>query len=285
MPVPAKRSFETPSERFVAPGIVADVVELADSAISRVVYEPGVHCPQISHEGKATCTAHHTGVVLQGKLHVEMADGSVLEIGPNEVFDVPPDHDGWAIGEMPLLAVSWAGFRSWAPERNGERVLLTILVSDIVGSTEMAVAMGDAEWKESLARHYRGVRDILDRHRGREVGTTGDGFLAAFDGAGRAVEAAVRIRDRSADEGLPVRVGIHSGEVEVVGDDLRGVTVHETTRIASAAGANEILVSGITRALAAGATFEFEPRGSHQLKGFAEPRDLFAVATEHHVGV
>lgn len=283
MPAPAKRSFETPNERFQVPGIVADVVELADSTISRVVYEPGTHCPQISYEGKTSCSAHHTGLVLEGRLHMEMDDGSILEVGPNEVFDIPPGHDGWAVGDVPLLAVSWAGFRSWMPERSGDRVLLTLLFTDIVGSTELAVAMGDEAWKETLAKHYRGVRSVLDRHRGREVSTVGDGFLAAFDGAARAIEAAVAIRDRSIDEGLAIRVGAHSGEVEVVGDDLRGVTVHEAARIAAAAEPNEILVSDITRLLAAGAPVGFEARGSHELKGFSEPRDLYAVAAPSSV--
>ncbi len=260
-------------------GIVADVVELADSTISRVVYEPGIHCPQISQEGKLSCSAHHTGVVLEGRLHVEMADGSVIDVGPHEVFDVPPGHDGWADGETPLLAVSWAGFKSWMPEGAGERVLLTVLFTDIVGSTERAVSMGDEAWKDTLARHNQGVRTILDRYRGREITTTGDGFLAAFDGAARAIEAAVGIRDRSRTEGLPIRAGVHSGEVDVVGDDLRGVTVHEAARIAAAAGAGEILVSEVTRLLAVGVSANFESRGLHELKGFNEPRSLFAVAS------
>ncbi|HWB89240.1 MAG TPA: adenylate/guanylate cyclase domain-containing protein [Acidimicrobiia bacterium] len=280
MPAPAKRSFETPDERFEVPGILADVVELADSTISRVVYQPGTHCPQISFEGKATCSAHHTGLVLQGKLHIEMGDGSTLEVGPNEVFDIPGGHDGWAVGDDPLLAVSWAGFRSWMPERTGDRVLLTLVFTDIVGSTGLAVSMGDDLWTETLARHYRGIRSILDRFRGREVTTVGDGLLAAFDGAARAIDAAVAMRDRAFEEGLAIRIGAHSGEVEVAGDDLRGVTVHEAARIAAAAGPNEILVSDITRLLAGGASARFESRGPHELKGFSESRELFAVADE-----
>ena len=94
-------------------------------------------------------------------------------------------------GDEPFVSVHWAGFRSWVPERSGERVLLTLLFTDIVGSTERAVAIGDTAWREALAAHYRSIRPILDRYRGREVATTGDGLLAAFDGAGRAIEAAL----------------------------------------------------------------------------------------------
>jgi class 3 adenylate cyclase len=274
---PTRKSFDAPDERIDVPGITADVVEMADATISRSVFQPGVHCPQISQEGRPTCAAHHTGYVIEGRMHVEMADGSVIEVGPNDVFDIPPDHDGWATDERPLVTVNWAGFRSWVPERSGERVLVTLLFTDIVGSTERAVTLGDQAWRELLARHNRGVRSILDRFRGREVSTTGDGFLAAFDGAGRAIMAAIAIRDQASRDGLSIRAGVHSGEVEVVGDDLRGVAVHEAARIAAAAAPDEVLVSETTRLLASGAAVSFEVRGPFELKGLSGPRTLFAV--------
>jgi len=275
---PSKKSFDAPDQRIDAPGITADVVEMADSTVFRSVFQPGIHCLQISRDGQPTCLAHHTGVVVEGRLHVEMADGSVIDVGPNEVFDIPPGHDGWTVSDDPLLAVSWAGFGSWLAERSGERVLLTLLFTDIVGSTERAVMLGDRAWRDLLAEHNRGVRFVLDRYRGREVNTTGDGFLAAFDGAGRAIEAAVAIRHRSSQDGLPIRAGVHSGEVEIVGADLRGVTVHEAARISAAAEPDEILVSEATRLLAGGASFDFEARGPFELKGLPGPRTLYAVA-------
>jgi class 3 adenylate cyclase len=122
------------------------------------------------------------------------------------------------------------------------------------------------------------VRDTLDRYRGREVNTTGDGFLAVFDSAGRAIHAAGSIRERSGAIELPVRAGIHTGEVEVVGDDVRGIAVHEAARIAAAAGANEIFVSGTTFALAATGDIAFENRGEFDLKGLDGARTLYAVA-------
>ena len=277
MGVPAKKSFDAPDEHIAVPGIVADVVELADTTISRSVFEPGTHCPAISQEGKAIFLAHHTGYVLEGRLHIEMQDGSVIEAGPNEVFDIPPGHDGWATGDSPFVSVNWAGFHTWVPERGGGRVVLTLLFTDIVGSTERAVAVGDSAWGELLAAHYRAVRVVVDRFRGREVNTSGDGFLVAFDGAGRAIEAAIAIRDRARGDGLSIRAGVHSGEVEVAGNDLRGVTVHEAARIAAAAGTDEILVSEGTRLLAAGPSFDFEPRGAFELKGLPGPRTLFTV--------
>ncbi len=278
MAAPSKKSFDAPDERIDVPGIIADVVEMADSTISRSVFQPGTHCPQISYEGKPTCAAHHTGYVIEGTMHVDMADGSVIEIGPNDVFDVPPGHDGRVTGDRPMVILSWAGFRSWSPERSGERVLVTLLFTDIVGSTERAVALGDRAWRDLLAQHYRGVRTVLDRYRGREVSTTGDGFLATFDGAARAIEAAVAIRDQASRDGLSVRAGVHSGEVEIAGGDVRGVTVHEAARIASSASAREILVSETTRLLASGSPWTFESRGAFELKGLPGSRELFAVA-------
>jgi class 3 adenylate cyclase len=274
---PIKKSFGDPDQQIEVPGVTASAVEMADSIISRNVFQPGAHCPQISHEGKPLCTAHHTGMVLSGRLHVEMQDGSVIEVGPDEVFDIPPGHDGWVVGDDPMVNVTWAGFGSWVPDRSGERVLLTLLFTDIVGSTEQAAALGDRAWREVLARHYRVVRDVLDRHRGREINTAGDGFLASFDGAGRAIEAALAIRARTIADGLAVRIGVHSGEVELAGADVRGLTVHEAARIAGVAGSDEILVSEATRLLAGGGSFAFEERGPFQLKGFDGARTLYAV--------
>jgi class 3 adenylate cyclase len=273
----AKKSFARPDQRVELPGITAVVVEMSDATISRSVFQPGTHCPQISHEGRPLCMAHHAGYVVTGRLHVEMQDGSVIEVGPDEVFDVPPGHDGWATGDEPMVSVGWGGFRSWLPARSGERVLVTLLFTDIVGSTERAVALGDAAWAQLLAKHYRAVRAELDRYRGREVTTVGDGFLAVFDGAARAIEAAAAIAGRADADGLAIRAGVHSGEVELVGADVRGVTVHEAARIAALAGPGEVLVSETTRILAGGSRVAFVDRGRHDLKGLPGARQVFAA--------
>lgn len=279
-----KKNLDTPDERLEFEGVAANVVQVADAAISRSVFQPGAHCAlggrRIlgNRRAEESCQAHHSGVVLEGNLHIEMDDGSVLDVGPNEVYDIPPGHDGWTTSEEPLLAINWSGVRSWLPEpESGDRVLATLLFTDIVGSTETAVRLGDTAWRELLGRHYRDVRNVLDRQRGREVTTTGDGFLAVFDGAARAVRAAVGIRDGARALGIEVRTGIHTGEVEVVGDDVRGVAVHEAARIAAAASAGEILVSATTSQLASGSGFTFEERGERELKGLDGPRSLFAV--------
>jgi class 3 adenylate cyclase len=282
-----KKNLDEPDERIDVEGVAADVVQVADAAISRNVFQPGAHCALGgrtligNHRAEQSCQAHHSGVVLSGNLHIEMDDGSLLDVGPNEVYDIPPGHDGWVVSPEPMVAINWSGVRSWLPEpAAGDRVLATLLFTDIAGSTETAVRMGDAGWRELLGRHNRAARNVLDRHRGREVKTTGDGFLAVFDGAGRAVRAAIGIREGGRDLGLGIRAGIHTGEVEVVGDDVRGVAVHEAARVAAAAEAGEILVSATTYQLAMGSGLSFEERGERELKGFDGVRTLYALTTD-----
>jgi class 3 adenylate cyclase len=132
------------------------------------------------------------------------------------------------------VTLEFAGVHGWAkPAEAGERFVTTLLVTDIVDSTKVAVRLGDAAWKELLARHNEGVRIQLDRFRGVEVYTTGDGFLAFFDGAARAVRCAAALRDGALQDGLQIRAGVHSGEVERDAGNLRGVAVHAVTRIAA----------------------------------------------------
>ena len=144
-----------------------------------------------------------------------MEDGARRIVRAGEAFDIPPGHLSRVVGNEPYVCIEFVGVRGWAkPPEAGERVVATLLVTDIVGSTDVAVRLGDAAWKELLARHGDGVRRELDRFRGLEATTTGDGFLAFFDGAARAVQCAGAIRDRAAAEALPIRAGVHSGEVE-----------------------------------------------------------------------
>jgi class 3 adenylate cyclase/mannose-6-phosphate isomerase-like protein (cupin superfamily) len=280
-----KKSLDAPDEQVEFEGINAAIVEVGDATISRNIFQPGAHCAvggrrlAGNHRTGESCQAHHVGVVLEGRLHVEMDDGSMLEIGPNEVFDIPPGHDGWVVSEEPLRGIDWSGVRTWLPgPASGDRVVATLLFTDIVGSTEAAVRLGDRAWRELLGRHNQEVRDQLDRFRGREIGTTGDGFLAVFDGAVRAVRAAMGIRESARALGLEVRAGLHTGEVEVVGDDVRGAGVHEAARIAAAAAAGEILVSATTAQLATDSSLTFEDRGEHEFKCLAGQRTVYAVS-------
>ena len=156
------------------------------------------------------------------------------------------------------------------------RILATLLFSDLVESTVIASQRGDVAWRELLSRHFEAVRAQLERFGGREVKTTGDGFLATFAGPAQALHCAVAICRAANREGLHLRAGVHVGEVELVGSDIRGVAVHEAARIMATAGEDEILVSDITRALALPSGLVFEDRGLHTLKGFPGQWRLFA---------
>ena len=142
-----------------------------------------------------------------------------------------------------------------------------MLFTDIVGSTELVRTLGDTRWRALLSTYLETARGELERYGGREVATTGDGMLATFDGPARALHCAAAVRAAARSENLHIRAGVHVGEVELVGDDVRGVAVHEAARIMAAAGEDEILVSDLTRALASSAGLGFEDRGTHELKG------------------
>lgn len=158
-----------------------------------------------------------------------------------------------------------------------ERVLATILFTDIVGSTDLAARLGDTAWRELLERHHAIVRRELARFHGRELDTAGDGFFAAFDGPARAVQAAAALREPLAAIGLDVRAGLHTGECEVSDGKIVGIAVSIGARISSLAGPGEVLVSRTVRDLVAGSGLRFEDRGEHQLKGIPDAWHLFAV--------
>jgi class 3 adenylate cyclase len=160
-----------------------------------------------------------------------------------------------------------------------DRVLATVLFTDIVDSTRRVAEMGDRDWHAMLDAHDVIVRSQLARFRGREVNTSGDGFLAMFDGPQRAIRSAMAIRDAVRALGIEVRAGLHTGECEVRGDDIGGIAVHIGARVSALAGPNDVLVSSTLRDLVIGSGLEFEGRGAHQLKGVPGEWHLFAVAS------
>jgi class 3 adenylate cyclase len=165
------------------------------------------------------------------------------------------------------------------PDVADDRVLATVLFTDIVDSTRRAAEIGDRDWHALLDAHDAVVRAQLSRFRGREVNTSGDGFLAMFDGPQRAIRCAMAIRDAVQALGIEVRAGLHTGECEVRGDDIGGIGVHIGARVSALAGPNDVLVSSTLRDLVIGSGLEFEDRGAHQLKGVPGEWHLFAVAS------
>lgn len=264
-------NLDQPDEVIAFPRIEAKLVELGDLTVGLLVSEPGWRWSEHNRPkvGGEWCQARHVGVVLSGQLGIDFSDGTKATFGPHDVFDIPPGHDGYTLGDELLVQVEWVGLRAWAGFPTGvhSRVLRTLLFTDLVDSTQIAGSVGDARWRELLSAHFIGARAELERFQGREVTTTGDGIVATFEGPARAIYCAAAIRRRANADDLHIRAGIHVGEVELVGTDVRGVAMHEAARIMAAAGTDEILVSELTRALAMSTELRFEDRGTQQLKG------------------
>ena len=262
-------------------------VRLGGTVVTRHVLQPGwsweEHAqPQV---GTTSCELYHRGVVLRGRMGVRTDDGDQLIIEPNHVFDLPPGHVTWVEGDEELVMVDWAGGAGF-DTRPGEerRAMATILFTDIVDSTVAARDAGDVAWKRTLAMHDDVVRNVLAGFGGREIETGGDSFLVVFDGAERAIRCGLALVEGLAAIRIPIRVGIHSGEVVSSGDQVRGVAVHTAARILAEAGAGEVLVSGITRDLAEGARgLAFDSRGSYPLKGLEREHELFAAASRANI--
>jgi class 3 adenylate cyclase len=161
---------------------------------------------------------------------------------------------------------------------DSDRVLATVLFTDIVGSTARAEQIGDQRWRGLLDVHHAAVRRELARYRGSEVKSLGDGFLATFDGPARAVRCACAIAEAVRPLDIQVRCGLHAGEIEIAGNDVRGIAVHIASRVSARAKAGEILVSRTVKDLVAGSGLHFDERGKHSLKGLTEPMELYAAA-------
>ena len=275
------KRFEEPDELITLPLLKSQVVILGEVYLARSVHEPGwrwsEHVKPVV--GTPSCQHHHQGVVVGGQMEVVTDSGARRRFGAGEALDVPPGHDAWVVGDEPLVTIEFTGVRGWGkPAEAGERVVATLLVTDIVESTALAAELGDAAWKERLARHGDRVRLQLDRFRGFEVTTTGDGFLAMFDGAARAVRCAAAVRDAAREDGLRIRAGVHSGEIERHADNIRGVAVHAVARIAALAEPGEVLVSASAASLVEGSDLALEDVGEHELKGLPGRRRLHRLA-------
>ena len=278
------KNHQEPDETVSFDHGTAKLVSVGPLTISREVLLPGwrwsTHVKPIVRTER--CEFHHVALVLAGRMAIESRDGELREVGPGDVYDVAPGHDGWVVGDEPFVEVTFQGIAGWAkaPEA-GERVLTTMLFTDIVGSTTLAQRLGDRPWKQLLSAHREDVRSLLEIHRGREVDTTGDGFMATFDSPARAIACALAVCASARRLGIETRAGVHTGEVEVADGGLRGLAVHLAARIMDAAAAGEVFVSSTSRELASGADLEFIDRGSRELKGISGARQLYEATLSH----
>ncbi|MDQ3936578.1 MAG: adenylate/guanylate cyclase domain-containing protein [Actinomycetota bacterium] len=195
----------------------------------------------------------------------------LVELPGSDIFVASGDVD-------PLVNELEEFFTGTRRERPPERVLATVMFTDIVASTERAAELGDARWRQLLDRHNELVRRHLARHQGREVKTIGDGFLATFDGPARGVRCAAEIAGEVRRLGIEIRAGLHTGECELVGDDVAGMAVNIGARVSALAGPGEVLVSGTVKDLVVGSGLEFADRGEHELKGVPGSWRLYEAA-------
>jgi class 3 adenylate cyclase len=281
MPRLQRKGFGSPDEVRTFPNGFVEVINLDEIAVCHFVFQPGWDWTKdvAPVAGTKSCQHRHVGYTMSGTLCVRMDDGSDLKIGPGEAYEIPPGHTAWVEGDVAWESVEFTSGHAFAksPEEMGERTLATILFSDICDSTAMLERVGDTEWTRIVREHNEMIRTVIDRFRGREITTLGDGFLALFDSAVRAARAGAAMDPAVANLGIHVRVGVHTGEVAIVGGQARGVAVHAAARVAALAGPGDVLASGTTRDLLDGAGLSFEFRGDHELKGLSGARPIFAL--------
>lgn len=250
-----------------SPGAAVAIMEMNGEIDVRHVL-PSIRVPTlIVHRKGDRLTSVEQSRVLAGKIR-----GAKLVELPGD------DHVPW-VGDADALFGEIAEFLTGVrPADEHDRILTTILFTDIVGATERAASLGDHEWRQLLARHHAVVRLELDRFRGREVDTAGDGFMAAFDGPARAVRCAQAIVGAASKElNLQIRAGLHTGECEIMENKYAGLAVHVGARIAALAGGGEVLVSNTVKDLVAGSGLQFEGRGGHSLKGVPGQWQIFSA--------
>jgi class 3 adenylate cyclase len=222
-----------------------------------------------------TLVLHRTGDRVA---NVEASRYMAARLPHARLVELPgDDHLPFAGDQESVLAVTRDFLTKTTRTPAPDRALLTVLFTDMVGSTQTASRLGDRRWRLLLERHDEVVREALGRFGGREIDTAGDGFLMSFDGPARAIRAAAAVRAGLAEHGIPVRAGLHTGEVELAGDKILGIAVHTGARVAALAAENEILCSRTVKDLVAGSGFHFSDRGTHRLKGVPDEWQLYSV--------
>jgi len=283
MPRLQSKSFDAPDQTRSVSKAALKVVHVGEVAVGHAVWEPGwrwsVDLKPLA--GTDSCENHHLGYALSGALEVRTDAGDELIIRGGSAYEIPPGHDAWVVGDEPFVTVEWTSSRlvGVAPEGPADRVLATVLFTDIVDSTVTLARLGDRAWRELLLAHNARMREVINAFHGRELATTGDGFLVAFDGASNAVRCAAEMVRAARSLGVQIRAGVHTGEVEFIDDNARGVAVHAAARVIAVAGPDEVVVSDTTRDLVEGSGLEFEDAGRHALKGLTGERQLFRLAS------
>ena len=276
-----RKSLEMPDETRTIPHGQTDIWNLGDFVVGRIVFEPGWRWSKDVKPiaGTEWCEYHHLGLMMEGTLHYVTPEGLEMEVSPGMLFEILPGHDAWVVGDEPVVQFDFAGMRTFAlpAASRSERILATLVCTDIVDSTATASRLGPAVWRTTLTELNAASRRQIDKYRGKVAANTGDGLISLFDGAERAVRCATAMSDEAAKLGLQLRCGVHTGEVELLPDNVCGVAVHIVSRVTALAVAGEVLVSGTTYELVADSDLHFEDRGPHELKGVTGARQIWAL--------
>jgi class 3 adenylate cyclase len=277
-----RRRFDATQDVRVTPGGRVEMVELDDRVVAKITWQPGWRWSENMKPitGTQFCQSHHVGIMLQGTLRVQMADGVELEFRSGDVLEIPPGHDAWVVGDEAVVTVDFEAMRGFAKaEGRARRQLASVLMTDIVDSTSQAVAMGAAKWQEVISRHNERAERTIASYDGRMVKTTGDGVIGLFDSAESAVRAAVAIADAVAPLGVGIRAAVQTGEVEMSAGDVRGVVVHTVARMMALGAAGDVIVSTTVRDVLDGTDVQFDDFGLHELKGLPGDRQLYRLRT------
>jgi len=282
MASPHVRNFASPDELVELETVRAELITIGGLTVSRDISSPGwrwsTHIKPLV--GTESCQLRHVGVILRGRLGFILDDGTELEAGPLDLIDIPAGHDAWVVGQEAVEMITWTGVKGFfgSAETFLDRIVATIVFIDVVESTAIAQRLGDRAFADLMAALETRMHEVIERHRGHVVKMTGDGVLATFDGAARAVRCAISMRSAATGLGLTIRVAVHTGEVEPTEDDIRGIAIHEAARMLALARSGEILVSATTTSLVHDAGLSIEDRGEHELRGLSGRRRLFAVS-------
>lgn len=276
-----RKSLEMPDETRTIPNGRTDIWNLGDFVVGRIIFEPGWRWSKDVKPIAQTewCEYHHLGLIMEGTLHYITPEGLEMEVTPGMLFEILPGHDAWVVGDEPVVQYDFAGMRTFALPAAGrnERILATLVCTDIVDSTATAESVGPAAWNTLLTELNAASTRQVDKFRGKVAANTGDGLIAIFDGAERGVRCGLAISDEATRLGIRLRCGVHTGEVELIPDNVRGVAVHIVSRVTALAGAGEVLVSGTTYELVTDSDLRFEDRGARELKGVTGARQIWAL--------
>ena len=275
------RSFDQPDDTRTFPSGRVELIRVGPITFGLETLEPGwrwsVDVRPIA--GTDRCEFHHVGYQLSGRWIVEDRHGNPTKIVPGQLFDVPPGHDAWVVGDEACVTLDVQGVADWAVRSPATRVLTTVLFADMVESTALAEGMGDSAWHRTLEQYREDLGLVLHAFSGTLVDTAGDGILARFDSPLAAVRAAAGIVEASGRLGIGTRVGVHTGEVDLSSTGITGLAVHVGARVLAEAHAGEVVVTATTRDLTVG-TIAYEARGSVELRGITGSRELFVVRAQ-----